>query len=234
VWEAVEKDKRMGLVKKAREIASAQINDLLEGFENPVKLLRLELSRMGDLEGGLKAALCRSRLMKKDTESEIAETEGAIEMWQQRACKSIEAGDEARARIALAKKRSSAERVRTLKQRLFRARYNSEKLSALLKKLIRRKKQIETDLACLPELPSFKRISYPLASPARISSLMEALERRTLENEAKLEAAYFFEDASERAEEEFREIEKKKQIEEELKRIKEEISSSERPRPGPG
>ena len=49
-------------------------------------------------------------------------------------------------------------------------------------------------------------------------------------DEAKLDAAYFFEDASERTEEKFQEIEKKERIEEELKEIKEKISPAKSPR----
>ena len=105
----------MGLFKRVGDIVSANLNELLDGVENPEVMLKQAAREM---EAALSSALdsaarviANERLLDK----QLAEHRGHLERWQQEATRSVRAGDDERARFAIARKAEQQKLVASLR-----------------------------------------------------------------------------------------------------------------------
>jgi phage shock protein A len=94
----------MSIFKRIQDIVSANLNDLLEGYENPEQLLRQAIREMEDAIQRAKPDVARAMASEKTLSRELAANEAHRDVWQSRAKTAVEAGDEALARKALERK----------------------------------------------------------------------------------------------------------------------------------
>jgi phage shock protein A len=94
----------MSIFKRIQDIISANLNDLLEGYENPEQLLRQAIREMEDAIQRVKPDVARAMASEKTLSRELAANEVQRDVWQSRAKAAVEAGDEALARKALERK----------------------------------------------------------------------------------------------------------------------------------
>ena len=94
----------MGIFKRIKTIAKADINGLLDGFEDPIAMLN-EYSREMEQEitKGQKA-LARQIFVEKKTEALISETRILVDKRIRQAKLALEQGDEAMAKLAVQEK----------------------------------------------------------------------------------------------------------------------------------
>jgi phage shock protein A len=112
----------MGIFQRTSDIISANVNDLIERFENPEKMLRHALRDVEQSVSTVSAAVARSIAAERILASERDRYEAQAAYWQAKAAKSVEAGDEPSARRALARRLEYEERCRALDRQLAEAR----------------------------------------------------------------------------------------------------------------
>jgi phage shock protein A len=95
----------MGLLQRLSDLLSANINELLERYEDPELLLKQAIREM---EGAVGAALenavkvvAEEKLLARQLSTE----ESAVATWRERAAAAVQRGDDEAARIALRRKR---------------------------------------------------------------------------------------------------------------------------------
>ncbi len=93
----------MGVIRRTSDIIAANVNDLVDYFEHPQRMLR---QAVRDMEGSLaatRAAVARSigseKLLAKTRAGHLAQ----IDRWRGRAVAALAEGDEALARAAVAR-----------------------------------------------------------------------------------------------------------------------------------
>jgi len=108
----------VGIIEKAKNIISSNINHLLERAENPEKMLKKMILDMEDWHRQMRASLFELKKESGWLENRLKETSGQIEKWRQRAELAVKEGRDDLAREALStkkeleKSRAPMERVR--------------------------------------------------------------------------------------------------------------------------
>lgn len=118
----------MRIFQKAADIVNANLNDLVDRFENPQRLLRQALREMDDTIAATSAAVARSlaaeRLLVKTRDEHAAQ----IASWQARSLTAIGTGDDELARRAVARKLDHQRAVERLDLQLAAAGETNERL----------------------------------------------------------------------------------------------------------
>ena len=115
----------MGLFKRVGDIVSANLNEMVEHFEDPEKMLKqaireMEVSIDSATKDAAKVIASEKRLTK-----ELAHNQSEAESWQARAGQAVAAGDDNLARKALQRKQEHVKLVTALQDQ-----YDSTKESA--------------------------------------------------------------------------------------------------------
>ena len=134
----------MGILKRFKDIMSANVNALLDKAENPAKIvdqylrdLESDLGKVKAETAAVMAEQTRAERMYRENESEISKMAGYAE-------KALLAGNEADARVFLQKKSSLEEKRTDLQRNLDIARENANRMRQMHDKL-------ETDIVSLRE-----------------------------------------------------------------------------------
>lgn len=134
----------MGILKRFKDIMSANVNVLLDKAENPAKMvdqylrdLESDLGKVKAETAAVMAEQTRAERMYQENESEISKMAGYAE-------KALLAGNEADARVFLQKKSALEEKRTELQQNLDIARENANRMRQMHDKL-------EKDIASLRE-----------------------------------------------------------------------------------
>ena len=94
----------MGIFRRTADIFAANLNDLVDRFEEPERMLRHAVREMEELLTVTSSAVARSIATEKLLAKSSAEHATQAGEWQLRAADAIDQGDEALARRALARK----------------------------------------------------------------------------------------------------------------------------------
>ena len=95
----------MGIFKRISDIISANLNDMVEDYEDPEQMLRQAVREMEEAISKAKPDVARAMANEKMVAKELASNEAEIEVWGKRAATAVEAGDDDLGRRALARKR---------------------------------------------------------------------------------------------------------------------------------
>lgn len=118
----------MRLFRRVSDIISANLNDLVDRFEEPEAMLRQAIREMDDNVSQTTAAAAKAIAGETLLAKELAEHGRQSEQWHGRAVKAVEAGDDALARKALARKREHETLARALRDQWAAAHEASESL----------------------------------------------------------------------------------------------------------
>jgi phage shock protein A len=94
----------MGFFKRISDIVSANINDLVEGWEQPEKMLKQVVREMEATIEDSRKSVAKAMASEKLVAKELTENQRQATEWQARAEHAIEAGDDGLARKALVRK----------------------------------------------------------------------------------------------------------------------------------
>ena len=94
----------MGIFRRVSDIISANLNDLVDKFEDPEKMLKAAIREMEQAIDEATAAAARAIAGEKLLEKELAEHERQADAWRQRAEHAVKAGDDDLARRSLRRK----------------------------------------------------------------------------------------------------------------------------------
>jgi phage shock protein A len=105
----------MNLFKRISDIISANLNDMVEGYENPEQMLRQAIREMEDAIRKARPDVAKAMANEKTVAMELAANEAQKNTWETRASTAVEAGDDALARKALERKMEYEKIVAALK-----------------------------------------------------------------------------------------------------------------------
>lgn len=95
----------MTLFRRVNDILTANLNDLIDRFEDPEKMLRQAMREMDDAIAAATSAAARSiagqKLLSKEIGCQVAQADG----WQHKAMAAVAAGNDDQARRALVRRR---------------------------------------------------------------------------------------------------------------------------------
>ncbi len=94
----------MGLFGRVGDILSANLNDMVDRFEDPEKMLKQAVREMEAAIVEARRETARAMAAEKLAGKDLADSERQVRDWQRRAEQAVRAGDDALARKALARK----------------------------------------------------------------------------------------------------------------------------------
>lgn len=94
----------MGLFRRFGDIVSANLNDLVDRFEDPEKMLRQAIREMEEAVASALNGAAKVVANEKLLAQQLAENRRQAEHWHERACQAVRDGDDQRARRALVRK----------------------------------------------------------------------------------------------------------------------------------
>jgi phage shock protein A len=108
----------MGLFRRISDIISANLNDMVEGFEDPERLLRQAVREMEESIAEVTQQTAKAMANEKTLARELERNRQQVDQWQGRAEAAVEAGDDELARKALARKNEYAKVAAALEDQL--------------------------------------------------------------------------------------------------------------------
>ena len=214
----------MPIFEKIRRIFNSNINDLLDRVEDPEKILNQLLE---DMQHELKEVKIQVAAAIRDGnkfEAQYKENLESAEKWEKRAIVFIQNGDDARAKEALRRKRSSDDLAESFSEQ-FEAQQESVSVLkdglATLEQKIEEAKNKRVLLIARQRRAEAERAIHQTVSGISDSSALSAfdqIQNRVLDTEAEAEALSEMRQLS--LEEELDELNKKDEIDDELAKLK--------------
>jgi phage shock protein A len=185
----------MGLFRRVGDIISANLNDLVERFEDPEKMLKQAIREMERAIGQARREVVRAVASEKLARKQLAHDERQAEEWQTRAVTALKAGEERTARTALVRKHETLKVVAALRDHLIVSSETAQtlrrQLAAMEVKLAEARRQLETFVARqrVAEVrarlqSSFESRAGSAGAFARFDELQGRVERMEAEAEA--------------------------------------------------
>jgi phage shock protein A len=112
----------MGILQRTTDILAANVNDLIDRFEEPERMLRHALREIETLVATTSSAVARSIAIEKLLAKTRDEHSAQADKWQRRAATAVDAGDEPLARRAIARKLDHQQAVSGAERQLATAR----------------------------------------------------------------------------------------------------------------
>jgi phage shock protein A len=95
----------MGIFQRISDIISANLNDMVENYEDPEKMLKQAVREMEEAIATSKRDVAKTMANEKLVKKELASNEAQVEVWSKRAEAAVDSGDDALARKAITRKR---------------------------------------------------------------------------------------------------------------------------------
>jgi phage shock protein A len=108
----------MGFFQRISDIISANLNELTEQFEDPETMLKQAVREMEESIGEVTGQTAKAMANEKTLSRELERNRTQGQQWHERAEKAVEAGDDALARKALARKNEHEQLVAALEDQL--------------------------------------------------------------------------------------------------------------------
>src|SRR6188474_1472406 len=105
----------MSIFRRITDIISANLNDLVENYEDPETMLRQAIREMEAAIAGARPDVAKAMANEKTTAKELANNEKECEAWGVRAQKAVDQGDDELARKAISRKREYEKIVAALR-----------------------------------------------------------------------------------------------------------------------
>lgn len=138
----------MSFFKRISDIISANLNDLVEDFENPEQMLRQAVREMEESIAEMTQQTAKTMANEKTLTRELDRNRQQVEQWQGRAMAAVEAGDDELAKKALSRKNEHQKLVAALEDQLETAREASgtmkRQLDGMKAKLAEGKRNLAT------------------------------------------------------------------------------------------
>jgi phage shock protein A len=185
----------MGLFRRVNDIISANLNDMIERFENPEKMLRQAIREMEQSIGEARRDVVRAMADEKIVKRQLANHEAQANDWHGRAVKAVDAGDDRLGRRALARKHENLKVALALRDQLAlsseASRMLRRQLEAMQVKLAEARRQLQTFIARERVVKVRARLQQSFTTEprtsgafARFEQLQDKVERMEAEAEA--------------------------------------------------
>jgi phage shock protein A len=94
----------MGLFKRLQDIITANLGDVVEGCDDPEPVLKQAIREMEEAIGEAKRETARAMAAERLAAKDLADSERQADDWRRQAAQAVGAGDDDKARKALARK----------------------------------------------------------------------------------------------------------------------------------
>ncbi|HTN77786.1 MAG TPA: PspA/IM30 family protein [Pirellulaceae bacterium] len=183
------------MFKRISDIISANLNDMTEQFEDPEKMLRQAIREMEETINDATQQTAKAMASEKTLARELDRNQQQVALWQDRAVKAVDAGDDDLARKGLARKQEHEKLVVALEDQLQSAAEANKtlrhQLDAMKAKLAEAKRNLST-LGARKRAADFRK---KLESPALAQDIdnnafakFDRLKNRVEQAEAEAEA----------------------------------------------
>jgi phage shock protein A len=220
----------MGIFSRFADIASSNINSLLDRAEDPEKMARLMIQEMEDTLIEVRSSSVRAIADKKDIEKKLNKLKASQLEWADKAEFALSNGREDLAKGALVAKRKMEEQAAMLEKELGyidesleKSNDDLSKLQAKLDEAKAKKKSMEIRLTTAEKRVKLRKATYDGRVDDALSRY-ESLERKISELDA--EADSFDLGRKKSLSEEFSELEAEAGIEDELAALKAKLQKS--------
>ncbi len=185
----------MGFLDRLFTVIKANLNALLEKFEDPEKVAEQALREMNELYRESKNSLANALAELKRLEKKYNEAVALVNKWQERAMQAVQAGKEDLARQALLKKKQYEETARHYAANIEKQKAVIEKLKQGLKELemkieeAKTKKEIIVARQKTAEAQLKLKEDLARLNDKSVFEMMDKMEEKVNKLEAKAEAA---------------------------------------------
>lgn len=139
----------MGLFKRVGDIISANLNELLDGVENPEVMLKQAVREMETARAATMDSAARVIANERLSQKQLVEHRIHLDRWQQEAARAVQVGDDERARFALSRKLERSKLISALEDQLASAAATSLKLKRQIEAMRVRLTEARTKLVNL-------------------------------------------------------------------------------------
>jgi phage shock protein A len=223
----------MGILDRIKLNLRANLNSVLDDVENPEKMMDQLLLDMRESIVEFKRSIVNAVAGVKSLEREIAENTEKIKLWEERSILALKQGNDELAKKALEQKLKSLDNEKRTKTELEQQKKTVEELKASLptlieklddlykkkRELIRRSMEIKKDIPISHSRDLVSEIGIDSTVFSTYDSMVEKV--KSLEDQA----AALAELGKDSVDVEFKKLERKAQIEAELKATKEKMDS---------
>lgn len=138
----------MGIFSRISDIISANLNDMVEGFEDPEKMLRQAVREMQDTIDQAMRSTAKNMASAKMVQKELEKNRTESNVWTSRAEKAVADGNDDLARKAIARKQEHEKLAAALEDQLATSQQTTQKLrrqlEAMRAKLSEAKRRLAT------------------------------------------------------------------------------------------
>ncbi|MCF0237461.1 MAG: PspA/IM30 family protein [Sphaerochaetaceae bacterium] len=208
----------MGVFSRFMDIINSNINALLDGAENPEKLLKLMIQEMEDTIIEIKTS-CASDIGNFNvSEKNIEELEALVDRWGKRAELAIEKGREDLAKEALYEKRKASEELQKVKETRAKYEENIETYKNDLKLLEEKLANAKAKLQSM-----FENKAYTNKSNSSFSS---KYSKDTMDRFDRMEERIDRMNEKKNMEKQFQDLEEQASIEKEMEELKKKMGKN--------
>lgn len=220
------------LFKRVNDILNANVNHLLDQIEDPERMIKQIILEMEEHIAQAKEGVVNAIASEKQLYKELEQQRQQAATWQEKAELALSSGKEDLARAALMRKKEADRILKDLEPAWESAKHTSDMLKAQLQKLeqkLEEAKRKRTALAARQHASEAKQQMYKtmnkLEDGLNAQNKFDRMEDKVAAMEARTEAMAELEDVS-KLEQEFLDLETDNEIEEELKKLKQKVGSS--------
>ncbi|WP_085991692.1 PspA/IM30 family protein [Oceanobacillus senegalensis] len=217
------------LFKRMKTVVSSELNSVLDKAEDPVKMLDQYMRDMSEDIREVEAAVAKQIANEKMLKRKANDANAMVEKRQEQAEKAIEAGNEDLARRALQDKKDHAATAEALNESWERAKKDADtlrdKLDEMKKEYQEMKLKKDSLKARAESAKTRTKMNRTMSNVGSDESKQgfERMEEKVLQYEAEAETSEDISQASRSIDDEFEELDKKDDIDDELAALKEKL-----------
>ncbi|MEO0647946.1 MAG: PspA/IM30 family protein [Cyanobacteria bacterium J06650_10] len=213
----------MGLFDRISRVVRANVNQLVNGAEDPEKVLQQTVLEMQSDLVSMRQAVAQAIATQKRTERQCEQANRTAQEWYNRAQLALQKGEETNAKTALTRRQSYLQTVQTLEPQIAQQKQVVQQLKAnmgqLEQKISEARTQKDMYIARARAAQSSVRLNEMIGnSGASGLSAFEKMEARVLDLEAQAEATAIT--SSDPVEQQFSQLEKQGNIDRQLSALK--------------
>src|SRR5262245_335447 len=185
----------MGLFRRVNDIITANLNDLVDRFEDPEKMLKQAIREMENLIDEVTGSAAKAIASEKLAAKELASHEQAVACWHARAEHAVQSGDDELARQAIRRKLEHTQLVQALRDQLTAARKTGESLALQVQAMRAKHSEAKRKLATLAARnrvaharERFQTVSAGVAGPRNAFAQFERMIEKVEFAEAEVDA----------------------------------------------